>query len=267
MKNYTTVIIALLASTTLQGSVPSNRSIQAEDIEKWNRFLEMGMVEYLDSMPWWDAVTATPTNIVLKPNPERPHFEVYDMSRKNEAVRYELEIPKDIFYQSPLIFIGRGAEWYVGHNEDIVLTPDREIVIGDNSGNAANMVFTPVSFKNEQKGFRMMREMDWYWLTPPLVAMNIKYLALGDEPREMTEDDVETIMEWTANEDGEYHGEWKTYEKPPPATAPEDTPSANSPPPVVITRSGTTKQSILLMGIGIVACFLAILYFLRKKSK
>ena len=37
-------------------------------------------------------------------------------------------------------------------------------------------------------------------------------------------------------------------------------------PPIVIARSGATKQSILLMGIGIFACLLAVLYFFRKKT-
>ena len=84
-------------------------------------------------------------------------------------------------------------------NEELVLTPDQQTEIND--GRHAFRHFTPVTFKNKKKGFKidsLYYEGDMFNIT------ETAYLALSDTPIEVGETDVEMIME---------NGEWKKVTK------------------------------------------------------
>ncbi|MCL2104559.1 MAG: hypothetical protein FWH21_05850 [Kiritimatiellaeota bacterium] len=87
--------------------------------------------------------------------------------------------------------------WGVEPNAEIILTPEKETVFAEWHG---GVTLSPVSFKNKQKGFRVKtnsrnREGE--------IIFYIAYIALGDTPAEMGEDDVEMVMD---------RGEWVTAE-------------------------------------------------------
>ena len=204
---WSVCIIVMLAVETMHGS--ANVVYSSEALEQARKEAEeyvaeiqaMDMVEYLNTSPYWNAI-ATPTGIVLKPNPDNCMFFVSDMSRKTEARRMELQMSKEMFYLSRTAWTERNAKTYVENNKDVILTPDREMMILSSTGNGYNqMVFTPVSFKDQSKGVRMTTELNWYWLSPPFVAVIAKYIAFGETPKEMTEDDVADIMEWAFDKD------------------------------------------------------------------
>jgi len=185
-----------------------------------NELQGMDTVEYLNRYPNWEAV-ATPTALILKPRPENPNFSVTDTSKATEALRIEREIPPDMWPSMALDYAGRPADKYLANNEDVILTPDREIKI---NLYGSSIMLTSVSFKNQLRGFRVSEDHYTGGISPDGAMISIgarlsKYIALSDDgPMEMTEDDVADIMEWVQDEHGNYSGEWKPYVKPSPAS-------------------------------------------------
>jgi len=85
---------------------------------------------------------------------------------------------------------------YIGDNEHLVLSTDMETVLGDGFG--LWIYFNPALFKEQQNGFRIVER---FKLRNSGLTNNVMYLALGDTPVTMGEEDVEMIMEM---------GVWKT---------------------------------------------------------
>ena len=84
------------------------------------------------------------------------------------------------------------------YEEELILTPDKESSIG--RGNS-RITFKPVSFKNQRKGFRIVREV-MYSLDQDY--LEVTYLVLSDTPMTLGEDDVEMVLdngEWVKSEE------------------------------------------------------------------
>ena len=143
-----------------------------------NYFLDSGQIEH---------VISTPTNVTFKIKTSVLYVE-YNPKRPNPFPQLE-NIPES-------------DPGYILLN----LTPDQEVMFGEHHG---RHLFTPVSFKDQQKGFRILALFRWGKETTNAVA----YVAFGDTLMEGNGDDVEMIME---------KGEWKKYEKPPPVPKTED---------------------------------------------
>jgi len=95
---------------------------------------------------------------------------------------------------------GKASE-YAKRDEPIILTTDQKTTFASRH---VFITFTPVSFKNQHKGFRIAERHE-----PPashrhLAGTSFFYLALSDVPIEVSEDDVEMILE---------NGEWKKVER------------------------------------------------------
>jgi len=84
-------------------------------------------------------------------------------------------------------------------NDEATLTPDQQAELTDRRH--AFTHFTPVTFKNKKKGFKID---NIYYEGDMFNTTNTAYIALNDTPIAVGEDDVEMIME---------NGEWKKYEK------------------------------------------------------
>jgi hypothetical protein len=198
-------------------------------------------VAYLQRSDWFDSVLITPTNLVLR------------------FKRSEIHIQDHLFKS-----LGR-SENYMSKNEDLVLTPNRAIILGGFYNVRPIRLFSPVSFKNQQMGFRISE------VKHLLGTNHIAYLVLCDIPIEAGEEDVEMIM---------MGGEWVKYENPQPVIMPEAEPAspvkkgrATAFPP---SREGNETERLgetpspyrLWLYVGIpLCCLLAIVYFLRRKWK
>ena len=205
----------------------------------------MDGVEYLKNRGWFESVSVTQTNLSLKfisPPPIRCFV------RQGNVSRAAMEL--------------------VENDEAWVLNLDQEarITIGGHS----RTVFIPVSFKNQQKGFKIIKTS--YWFPGPTVTNAIAYLALSDIPIEVGEDDVEMIM---------VNGEWVKYENKQPVI----TPGAEKGSAMVspssrkgklgkgkeesgLEEEGQSKSNTLWLYVGVSLCALcAILYFMRRKLK
>ena len=208
----------------------------------------------LDKQFPFESVIVTPTNLMIKFTVG--HYGISDLD----------DISRD--------FRPKRSSAYAGENEALVLTPTTRVGMGDFH---VGYRFTPVVFKNQHKGFKI-----FYRVTPPAVTpttpikSNFWYVALSDTPMEVGEKDVEMIME--------KEREWVKYERqgdtespalnnivvdPQPEIAFDTPPPHDVVPPPVETDSTPSPQFSpwLYFGIGILACLLAIAYFLRKKSK
>ena len=174
------------------------------------------------------------------------------------------------------------SQEYVENNESLMLTPNKRARIYQRDGSFS---FTPVSFRNGQKGFRVFDQTssnfvendEWVFR----VETNIQYVALSDTPVQVGEDDVEMILE----KEG-----WVKYEKPKPAiadegggaAAPHPAKSGNSDGiPTVESDGGfqpseptdtipptTGNHCHVWLYVGISLCALcAVLYVIRRESK
>ena len=115
---------------------------------------------------------------------------------------------------------------------EFIIPTDQEITFSDGYHRALR--YTPVSFKNQRKGFRIMTIKNEVSFGGTEYTDSIRYVLVNDIPVEVDEDDVEMIMD---------NGEWKPYAKSPPVIppeasqpAPEDTPAitgngVDEPPP------------------------------------
>jgi len=159
---------------------------------------------------------------------------------------------------------------FLGPHEEMVLIPDQEVRLFERHG---HMTFTPVSFKGQQKGFKIAIRFLW-GLEETTTA--VVYVALGDTLTEMKAEDVDMIMA---------KGKWVKDENPQPVILPredEETsppskkegPAAVSPPsrkenetPATVVEVEQSKHNNLWLYVGIVFCLFPILYLLRRKLK
>ena len=140
----------------------------------------MDGIEFLEKDPWIESVSVSPTNLI---------------------VNFQLGPTLSVLSVAPNGMPGdwRDAKDYIANNEALVLTPDRTTWLG---GHAYRIMFTPVSFKSQHKGFRVTwrPEGDAAYSASPKIA----YVALSDTPMEQGEGDVEMVMdngEWVKAED------------------------------------------------------------------
>ena len=171
---------------------------------------------------------------------------------------------------------------------EFVLTPDYETQISD--GYHANIAIIPVSFKSQQKGFKIAAVFDARSFGGGMETNATAYVALGDTLTEMDEDDVEMIMAFKLNRYGHRDAaEWVKYEKPQPVITDEgggataslpaksessgDIPAVESDgglqppeqadtiPPTAGNRHRLWRYAVIPLGL------LAVLYFMRRNSK
>ena len=94
----------------------------------------------------------------------------------------------------------RSTAEYAEANEPLILTPDQGASISD--GYHSSLIFTPVSFQDKRKGFRVICQANLLSVGDGLKHW-FGYVALSDTPVEVGEDDVEMILEG---------GEWIPFE-------------------------------------------------------
>ena len=140
----------------------------------------MDGIEFLEKDQWIESVSVSPTNLTVK---------------------FQLGPSRSFFSVRPTGLQGdwRDAKDYIANDEALVLTPDRTAWLG---GRDYKIMFTPVSFKKQHKGFRVtwLPEGDAAYSTSPKIA----YIALGDTPMALGEGDVEMVMddgEWVKAEE------------------------------------------------------------------
>ena len=147
-------------------------------------------------------------------------------------------------------------------NEELILTPDQQTEIND--GRHVFRYFTPVTFRNKKKGFKID---NIYYEGDMFNTTNTAYIALSDTPIAVGEDDVEIIME---------NGEWKKFERE--ATAQASSSSRKN--PVAATNNetpvntaedgqeeGKSKAQNLWLYALIPLCLLAVLWVVKRKRK
>jgi len=146
----------------------------------------------------------------------------------------------------------RRATEYIENNEALILTPDQEASLSD--GFHAYTRLTPVSFKNKEKGFRVV---DGFSFSGD-ERCDVGYIALRDTLTPVSEDDVDMVME---------NGEWKKFVKE--GGAQVSSPSRNKAKNTTAEDEANeeeTKASNLWLYALISFCALsAVFYFLRRK--
>jgi len=218
----------------------------------------MGGLEHLETSSVFESVSFTPTNLTLKFNP---------------LVRLNVFHGKE----------RRSTSEYVANNEALILTPEQVTALTDLRHGWTE--FTPVSFKNQQKGFRILKVINAVSFGGGVTTNVHAYVALGDTPVELGEDNVEMIMESYRHhpETGDYFAEWKKHEKPQPVPKAENDAQETSPVrenPATVTQGKTpvnvaedgqdeekSKTNMFWLGVGLFHCLLAILWLARKKRK
>ena len=139
----------------------------------------MDGLEYLKNNRSFESITVTSTNLVLRFVSDPPHFSVI----QGGGVR--------------------PARTYVENDEYLILPQDQETIFTDM--HHSGTVFTPVSYKNQHKGFRIRRQS-----RPPIISVEtpirntFAYFALSDTPMEVGKDDVERIWK---------DGDWRMPEE------------------------------------------------------
>jgi len=149
----------------------------------------------------------------------------------------------------PMRGMARRSADYAEKNEALVLTPDEETMLIQRH---ASITFTPVSFKSQHKGFRILQRIDHRSFGHE-VRTNAMYLALSDTPVEVGEDDVEMILETERNSAGYTTDkvEWKKFEREggaqpsPPSREPAQPAAVETPPeqPAVVPPEPVEAQA------------------------
>ena len=144
----------------------------------------MGGVEWLNNFLIFDSVVVTSTNMVLKTS-----------ASLNSMWAIRVHGEED-----------RRMPW-LDRNEEIVLVPDKEVSLSESH---AGVIFTPVSFKNQMKGFRIHYAIFFGGME----TKSVTYLALSDTPVQVGEEDVEMILNGVRNEFGRLRdaAKWKPFE-------------------------------------------------------
>ena len=199
-------------------------------------------VESLKASPWFKSVSVTPTNLVLQRQSFGSHLWILSSDNVQE---------------------GRSTEY----GEEFALTPDQGIKLS--TLRHTDLIFTPASFKNQLKGFRVLHVMDDR--LGGYITNCLGYVALSDKPTEVHEKDVEMIME---------NGEWKKYEQSQPVPKTEndvqDTPPSREAPvtvtndetPITVTEDGQdeekSKAATFWLYALIPLCLLAVFWVVRQ---
>ena len=215
-------------------------------------------VEKFDPTGWYASISVTSTNLVLEFRPDMPR------------------VPIRLFPQRR----SRRSD----PNEKLVLFPDQKTSLA--FGRHGSTVFIPVAFKNQHKGFQILKIADLRSVGRDITT-NAMYVALSDTPMDVGEEDVESIMEWVRGEDRNWHGEWKPYVPSQPIIEKDDnatleeipsvikievTPSVvttsthDDLPPVTVTETKPTNLWLYL-GIGAILGVCAIVWIAYKKRK
>ena len=221
----------------------------------------MGGVTYLENHVWFDSVSVTSTNLTL----------VFSFRRDSVATVVQDDSYRK--YQEAYKTNAWATPWRVmGDGDALVLTPDQTTRLAIRDAKRS-VIFTPVSFKNQQKGFRLS-EVSYHpheWFS----TNHCGYVALSDTPVQVSEDDVEMIME---NE------EWVKYAKPLPVPKEKVTPQTSPLSPKSATppqaapqpdaaedaQPQTQPQPRILWPYALIppcAVFLAALWVVRKKRR
>ena len=183
----------------------------------------------------FDSVTATSTNLTLK----IPLLGFIGVLNEDSIRKYNKEIG-----WNTQVMPWQSISEFRGEDKALVLTPNQETRIG---GHSHILIFTPVSFQNQQKGFRVAHTT----ATLPPVPSRITYIALGDTPTPMSADDVEMIWDRKLDHTGRPTG-WRRYEgdqvmayPPPPETPPPVTQAKRKATPAIFgsTSSSSTSSS------------------------
>ena len=213
-----------------------------------SNIIGMDITEWLKNINLFDSVSTTSTSLTVKTKSSIPFCLIWNQKTNS----------------------------YLRPDTDLVFTPDMETRLSD--GFHASIHFIPVSFKNQQRGFRI-KEMFYDGIDNKTVRL--VYAALGEVLVQMGEDDVKMILE----KEG-----WVKYEQPQSASPPEDNSRAASPrlaeskrgdgipavessdgfqpleqadtiPPTTGNRHRLWLYAVIPLGL------LAVLYFIRRKSK
>jgi len=187
-----------------------------------------------------DTAFATPTNLVIKFNRAGRWVSTLDTDTPLSEDGREIMYPYAVKRSRVL-----------GNGEDLILTPDKKTILGD--GRHGAVIFTPVLFKNRQKGFRIFGVFDGMGFTGE--TNDIAYVTLSDTLIQVGKEDVQELIVIPTPPESEgtvYPPE--SLEAP--ATVTEDEPSEKK-----------NKASNLWIYIVISLCaFFAALYFLRRKK-
>ena len=144
---------------------------------------------------------------------DRRLFESFSVTSTNISVRFTPPtlVSWRVITRSHGSYESRRTKDYLEKNEDWILTPDQETVLG--GGGHITYYFTPVSFKDQRKGFRIM-DVTYALRSYGRETNSVAYVALSDTPVAVGEDDVEMILVTKLNSSG-YADEvaWKKYEE------------------------------------------------------
>jgi len=116
---------------------------------------------------WWDIVSFTPTNVTYK-------------------------------FRGKQLISQKGVMRLSEYQEEFTLTHDQETMFTD--GRHIEIYFTPIIFKTKQNGFKVTVINNLGAYEYKGITTNFMYVALGNAPIEMREEDVATILEnekWT----------------------------------------------------------------------
>jgi len=199
-------------------------------------------LEYFRNKDPFETIIATPTNLTI----------MFRMDR-GLAISY----PDD-----PSSFRSEITLDYAKSNKALILTPDKRVIV---RGLSERYFFTPVFFKNQQKGFRIA----FMSRAHGSVTTNyLEYVALSDKPTKVSAEDVEMILE---------RGEWKTFEREggtqaspssrekPVTTTQDETPDNIAKDEPSEGRATASPPSRLWLYALIPLCLLVILYLMRRK--
>jgi hypothetical protein len=128
----------------------------------------MDAIERLRAESPIDTLTATPTNLAV--------------TIKGQGGYYASYCPE---------IEGRKMPHGLAAGMVLTLTPDQEARLGEWHG---LMIFSPVSFKDQRKGFRISILFDATSFGDGMLTCNVTYVALGDTLVPMDEGDVEMIL-------------------------------------------------------------------------
>jgi len=161
----------LLAGNTLELSASG---MSAKELFFRNLVKKDG-VESLKASPWFKSVSVTTTNLIL-----------------------QFSLPGGGLW----IWSGDDSEKgsWTEEDDEFFLTPDQETKLS--TLRHTKVIFTPTSFENQMKGFRILHLTDDR--LGGYITTCLGYVALSDPPIEVHEDDVEMILE---------NGEWIKFGK------------------------------------------------------
>jgi len=128
---------------------------------------------WLEEVWFIDSVAVTPTNVAITVNSTAPYF-----------------------------FVATGNYWrdslaYAKNYETLFLTPTYETVFSD--GYRGTIIFTPVTFANQLKGFKIFTEKDARTFGNDVITNYVAFVALSETPVKVGEGDVVMMMvdgEW-----------------------------------------------------------------------